>query len=132
MIEQALQLSHKYLDHTVMIHSRRLAQRAIDFYWGEEVIAACYGHEVLQRNYDNYYEILQEYKAIDKNVAKIIEKVTKKDNETWGQYYYRVSVVPEAAKVTWLDLTDSIVTANAEDFMRILEQLPKFHNIIFL
>lgn len=131
MQQEILQLSYKYTDNRTMDHARRLATKALDYGWSPEIVAACYAHAVLEQNYDLYYEILNELKAIDENVATIVEKVTKRANETWGQYYYRVTIVPEATKVLWLDMIDSLYHANKEEFDRIYEQLPRFYNKIW-
>jgi len=139
MLKTVLSLSSYYLDNLkkengepVINHARRVAQNALLLGWEEEVIAACYLHEVLTYHYDSYYEVLQEIKAIDENVAKIVDKVTKKEKETWGQYYYRIIIVPEAAKVVWLDMIDSLTYAKREEFDRIYEQLPRFYQKLII
>jgi hypothetical protein len=124
MLSDAIRISH-YLcdDKEVMNHARRMGERALQLGWEEEVIAACYLHESLQIHYDEYYETLQTIKDLDENVAKIIDKVTKKKNETWGQYYYRIYLVQEAAKVVWLDMLDTLANADEETVHRITDGL---------
>ncbi len=133
MINQAVYLAHKlYEDKAVIEHCRRAADRAILAGCDEKVVAGCYLHEVLTYNYTNYYDIVLQIKEIDENLAKIVEKCTKK-NESWKEFYYRVSLVPEVAIIMWFCMTDAIIDTNYDDFKRISSNLEriykKTHNI---
>jgi hypothetical protein len=130
MLNESISLSYKLYgdDKERTNHIRRVAERALQLGWEEEVIAASYLHEALQLHYDEYYETLQLIKDIDENVAKIVDKVTKKDKETWNQYYYRISVVPEASKVVWLDMIETLVGCDQATLYRITDNLTRIYD----
>lgn len=125
MFNEVYRLCSSYYNTETLNHCRRIGQRAVQLGWDEEVVAACYLHELLVVRYDEYYEALQEIKAINENVAKIVDKVTKKEKETWPQYYYRIYLVKEAAQVVWLDALDTMVDCDEVTLQRIHKDL--FH-----
>src|SRR3989304_968988 len=98
---QALSLASELLNKKlnehgefVLNHSKRLADKAVLLHFDDILIAACYLHETLAVNYDTFYENYEFIRDIDENLAKIVDKCTKKHTESLKQYYKRVNDVP--------------------------------------
>lgn len=106
-------------------HIRRVGQRAILAEWSDFLVGACYLHDVLDMNRDIYYDIGQEIKAIDQDLFRIVDKIAKRDNESWKAYYHRIILVPEAKKILWLDHIDILPDVDQETRERILQYLPQ-------
>lgn len=132
MITQSIELASKYLKdrhsegksyEPIINHSKRMAERAVLLGYDEIIIASCYLHDVLSLNVEEYHEIALEIKKIDPDLARIADKFYRREDETWLQYYYRISYVPEASKVLWLCLTDKLVDVKAKDLAEILSAI---------
>lgn len=119
MLNKILKLFYELysLDKEAQNRGRRLAERAIYLGLNSESIATCYLYEALSINYDSYYETLESIKDIDENVAKLVDKITKKKTESFAQYFYRISVIPEASQIVWLIVLQKLEDCNMEDFM---------------
>jgi (p)ppGpp synthase/HD superfamily hydrolase len=131
-ITQALVLANELYDgkkknnEPVINHCKRLANIGVLLDFDELSLAICYLHKALEQNYDDYYNIGLRIKEIDPNLFKYVDKLTKKHNETWNQYYYRLRLVPEIKQVMYINMLDELFTAPEEDRKRIYENLKHF------
>lgn len=136
MLSNIIQLFYQFYDSNNpedlarINRAKRLVEKAQNIKCDDIIVGACYLYEVLDKNYDLYYETLEIIKNVDKQVAKLVDKVTKKVYETWPEYYFRISLVPEASQIVWLIMLQELEKVDTADYIRIhsnMERIFKGH-----